>query len=371
MITPDLVRKLAGFTGSGHPVVTVYLDVDGRRWPRLKECEARLERLVRKAAERAERAGVGPGALGDLRRIEAYVKAGIDRHRTRGLAIFASGPSLWEVLALPVRVRDQVVVNDHAAIGQLEAAVENHARLGALLVDRQRARVFVYELGDLVAQSELFEALPRHDDDAGGADRRHDRSHVEALARQHLKHAAAAAFDVYKTMPFDRFVLGAPDDVVTELEGLLHRYLSERIVGRINVAPNAPEADVRAALADAEHRAERAEEAALVERVRHGAASGRGAVAGLDAVLDALCDGRVAVLVVSDGFETEGWRCGPCARLARKGRRCPACGADMELVDDLVERAVEAALLGGARVEVVIDCADLDVVGRVGALLRY
>ena len=43
----------------------------------------------------------------------------------------------------------------------------------------------------------------------------------------------------------------------------------------------------------------------------------------------------------------------------------------MELVDDVVEEAIEAALAQSCRVEVCRDNADLDVLGRVGALLRF
>jgi hypothetical protein len=42
----------------------------------------------------------------------------------------------------------------------------------------------------------------------------------------------------------------------------------------------------------------------------------------------------------------------------------------MERVDDVVEAAVHEALAQGCRVEVCQN-ADLDVAGRIGALLRY
>ncbi|HEX2850923.1 MAG TPA: hypothetical protein VHN98_10235 [Acidimicrobiales bacterium] len=367
-ITEETIRTLASFRGAGRPVVSVYLDVDGRRWPRFQECESRLERMVKEAIERA---GASSPAADDLRRIDAHVKHGIDRKRTRGVAIFASGAELWEVMPLPVRVRDQLVVNDHAHVAQLEGAVENHARFGVLLADRQRARMFVFEMGDLTEKSEMFEALPRHDDDAGGADRRHDKAHVEAAAHQHLKRAAQVAFEMHKVKPLERLAIGAPDDILHELEGLLHRYLRERTVGRIAVAPNAPEAEVRDAAVEAEHQAERADDAALVDKVRAGAGAGKGAVAGVDDVLRALGERRIATLVVSDGYQTPGWRCDACGRLATKGRKCPDCQAHMTLLDDVVEQAIEDALLGGSRVNVVVDNADLDVLGRIGALLRF
>ena len=53
------------------------------------------------------------------------------------------------------------------------------------------------------------------------------------------------------------------------------------------------------------------------------------------------------------------------------GRRCKRCGTEMAEVDDLVEESVEAALAQSCQVEICVGNADLDVLGRIGALLRY
>jgi hypothetical protein len=43
----------------------------------------------------------------------------------------------------------------------------------------------------------------------------------------------------------------------------------------------------------------------------------------------------------------------------------------MDHVDDIIEEAVEQALLQSCHVEVCVGNADLDVAGRIGALLRF
>ena len=43
----------------------------------------------------------------------------------------------------------------------------------------------------------------------------------------------------------------------------------------------------------------------------------------------------------------------------------------MTKVDDVVEEAIEEALAQDCRVEVCVGNADLDVLGRIGALLRF
>ena len=111
-------------------------------------------------------------------------------------------------------------------------------------------------------------------------------------------------------------------------------------------------------------------EAAFVARLRERVGAGTKAVAGLAPTLAALNERRVGDLVLSDGYAEAGWRCA-CGALAARGPQCPIDGEEMEHVDDIVEDAVDVALTQGCHVEICVGNADLDVLGRIGALLRY
>jgi peptide subunit release factor 1 (eRF1) len=140
----------------------------------------------------------------------------------------------------------------------------------------------------------------------------------------------------------------------------------------LSVPVNATEAQVRDEALRVEEQVERQKKAALVQRLRDLAGHPGGlAVTGLASTLQALAERRVDVLVVSEGYEVPGWRCHGCGYLAAKGRTCPVCQSEMELVDDVVEQAVEDALNQSCKVTVCVGNADLDVLGRVGALLRF
>lgn len=371
LISEDLIRRLASVKSQDSPVVSLYLDVDGRRYPRYEDCELRADRMVKRAAARN---GVNGHVMApeDVGRIGAQLKRGVDRSRTRGLAIFScASAGLWECVQLPMAVRDQLVVNKTPHVRQLELMVDESTRFGLLIADKQRARMFVFELGVLVDKSELFDALPRGDDTMGDRDRGHQRHTFEAAAHQHLRRAAHVAFEVFKQRPFDHLIIGAPDEIARELEHDLHTYLRERIAARVSVPTNASEAVLRQAALEVEAGVERRLRAELVDKIREQSGAGSGAVAGLEKTLGALTERRVDTLVVSDGFETEGWRCPSCGNLATRGRRCAVCDREMELVDDVVEEAIEEAVNQHCRIVVAADNPDLDVMGRIGGLLRF
>jgi peptide chain release factor subunit 1 len=369
-LTQDVVRSLAGVKTQQAPVVSLYLDVDGRRFVRPRDYEVHLDHLLKEAAGHTN--GHKPAAT-DLQRIEAHVKGGIDRSRTRGLAIFScTALDLWKVFELPVPVRNQLVVNATPHVRQLETVLDEYERFGVLLADKQRARVFVFELGELVDKSELFDQLPRHEDDKGDWDRDHVRDHSMAAAHKHLKRSAEVAFHVLQEQGLDHLIIGAPEEITRELERVMHPYLRERIAARLAVPVNASDATIRAAAFHVEEQVERAKKAALVERLRTASSTrdGNGAV-GLDNVLNALVERRVSTLVVSEGYEAPGWRCRDCGTMATKGRTCRVCGSQMAYVDDIVEEAVEEALAQSCKVCCCVGNADLDVMGRIGAILRF
>lgn len=369
VVTEAAVRELAGFDGEGVPVTTCYLDVDGRRYARHAEYEQQLDRLLRAARGKAN----GTASVHrDLKRIEDFVKGGLDRSRMRGLAIFScSDHDLWRVVAVPKPFRNQLVVNNVPAVGQLEAALEESVRFGVLLVDKQRARMFVFEMDELVEQSERFDELPRDYDQRGERDQGDISHHMDALTDQHVKRAAGVAFAVYQDHRFEHLCVGAPDELCHSVESVLHPYLKQRLCGRIAVAPSASLEAIRSAVLTIEAREERAKEAALIDRLRAEVGAGRRGVAGLDATLTALGEQRVDLLLVSAGYSEEGWRCPTSGRLARVGPKSPVTGEPMDRLADVVEEAVDETLAQSGKVEMCVDNADLDVLGRIGALLRY
>ena len=367
-LTKDVVRALAATKGRAGPIVTLYLDVDGRRYVRPKDYEAELDRLLRGAMDHPQAEAAAP----DLDRVSTYVRSGFDRSHTRGLAIVSGkADDLWEVFELPVPVRSQLVINATPHVRKLEAVVDNHERFALLLADRQHARLFLFDMGELIDRTEVFDQLPRHEDDKGDWDKDHVRDHAAEVAHHHLKRAAASAFEVFQGAGFDHLILGGPEELLNDLERELHSYLRERVVARVKLAINASEATIRDVALDAGRQIERQREAASVAKLRDAIGSNNGGVAGLQVVLDALGERRVDMLLVSEGFEREGWRCDGCSHLAAVGSACSVCGGKMVLVDDIVEEAIEAALGQSCRVEIVVDNADLDVLGQIGALLRY
>lgn len=367
------MKELATFDAGRAPVTSLYVDVDGRRYVRSADLERHLDDLLRSARQQAAALDRDAQASveADSERIRTHLRNHLDRSRTRGVAVFASAAAgLWRVVELPYATRDRVVVNSSPYLRELERLREHALRLAVVLADRQHTRCFVFHHGELVERAEIDDPLPRHDDDGGDLTRDQVAGQAAAAAHRHLRRSAGTVFKLLRETGFDHLIVSAPDEIAAALERELHPYVRDRLGPRLSVPLGAPDEDIRRAVAAVEEELDRARGAALVAQLRDALGAGRGAVAGLADTLGAVVARRVGTLLVSEGYEAPGWRCPSCGFVGIRGRSCPVCEANMTALDDVVEAAVEEAVAQSCRAYTVVD-ADLDVMGRIGALLRY
>jgi peptide chain release factor subunit 1 len=128
---------------------------------------------------------------------------------------------------------------------------------------------------------------------------------------------------------------------------------------------------VRRAVAEPLEEDERRRERAALDRLGEGLGGANRAEAGLDAVLGALNERRVGVLLYEDGFAAPGVSCPSCGWLGVDTPSCPLDGTATDRRDNIVEEAVEAAVLQAAEPVAVRHHDDLRPHGSIAAMLRF
>ena len=202
MASPDraLVRGLASWDPGGAPVTTLYLDTDGRRYPRRSEYLTRADDLLRSAKDRARRFD-RPGfdsACRDVARIRTYLRDEFDRRGTRGVAVFSSSSAgLWNAVPLPQPVRDRASLGPRPDVVPLEALVELAETSCVAIVDREKARTLVTTLGEIEEVTDILDEVPGQHDQGGWAQRRLQR-HIEDHVLRHVKRVADSLFRLHQ-----------------------------------------------------------------------------------------------------------------------------------------------------------------------------
>jgi peptide chain release factor subunit 1 len=369
----SLLRRLAEWDGAGAPITSLSLSVDGRTYPRKTDVEVRADELIRRA--RSVAAAMGRDAARSVERdtdaMSDFVRNDFERGGTRGLAMFSSYEAgLWDVALVPRPLMHRAVVGPDADLLPLEVVLETYRPSCLALVDYEKARLFVVEMGRIEEVTGITDDVPGRHDQGGRAQMRMQR-HVDDHRSRHLRHVAERLFALWRRRRFEHLVLAGPAEAHRELEGELHDYLRQRIRGHAVLPLSATTRRVLDKVLEVEERVERESERDVLERLEAAVGAGNGGVVGLDPTLEALANDRVGELVVSHRLSATGARCPACGRLMTRGSRCPACGARTERIPDVVEAAVAEAFRTGARVETIVNDDPRPSFDGVGALLRF
>jgi peptide chain release factor subunit 1 len=371
---PQALRRLAEMRLDRPLVLSVYLDLDPSRFAtppaRATEVRSLLDEADRRLRELDDLSHTDRTALeASLGRVRERLNRNLDADGAHGLALFAcESEDLLETFKLPRSVPPRVAIDNSPLIGPL-AGLARRERWCVLLVNKQAARVFRGSPDGLREVESVHDEVHGRHDQGGMSQARYQRS-IEKDVSDHLKSSAERLLRHYERQPFERLLVGGPRAVVAELEGKLHRYLGERLAGRIDidVETGGPDQVLEAAGEQLEQLEERREEE-LIGRLREASR----ATARLENVLPPLNERRVEVLLVGDGFSAPGTLCPRCGWLGPQGQsRCPADGTALQMRDDIAEPAAELALQQSAEVLPLTRRADeLRELGGIGALLRF
>jgi peptide chain release factor subunit 1 len=374
-LTRGRLRRLADVHPDHGRVLSVFMNLDPSELPTPAARSSAVTSVLTEAARRVDQEdGLEPderrALRTDLDRVREVLTGDVASNGTRAIAVFACQPAdLLEVVALRHPLESRVVLDDTPYVEPLVHAGAAE-RWCVLLANRRVARLFVGGGDELEETDRIEDDVHRRHDQGGWSQANYQRS-IDKEVEDHLAHTAEVAFELYKRRGFDRMLVGAPDELVAELEAKLHPYLRERLSGRISC-------DVEHSGLDAVRRCagERIEEHARdrervqLDRLAQGVGSGDRGAAGLAAVLAAVNEARVEVLLVARGLSAAGV-CEPATGLLYARVEDVPDGATATPVVDIVEKAIEKAIEQSADVMGIRHHDDLGPLGGIGAILRY
>ena len=370
----DALRRLAEIRLDKPTVVSLYLDLDPSQFAAARARASEVRSVIDEAGRRVrELGGLEHQERIDLERsverAREFLEGDLDAGGAHGVAVFASETAgLFEAVTLPRPVRTRVAVDRTPVVGPL-AGLARLERWCVVLVSRRDARIF-RGASEALAEREALRDEVHGQHDQGGLSQARYQRHVEKEKDDHLKRAGEVLLRHFEREPFERLVVGGPNEVAADFEGKLHPYLAERLAGRVDV-------DVETATADEVLRAaspllDQVEDDREREALERLGEPSRGAEGLLD-VLEALTERRVEVLLLAAGYEAAGTLCPQCGWLGPEGpRRCPADDTALVPCDDAVEPAIELALQQSAEVlPFRRRDGELRERGGIGALLRF
>ncbi len=375
-LSRDQVESLSRFRSDKFLTTSFFLDTDKHRLSK-KEILVSAKNLLTEARARLDGLDIAKEKktllCKDLDAIQDYCAKDV-ASSSAGLAVYAcSGAGFWEVLSLPEAPRSRVVFDNNPFVRPLSLILDEFHKLIVFLVDRREAKWYEVFMGEIRLLDQMKTDVPKKV--KGGGEREEARRmerHVEAAVHDHYKKAAQKTFDLFKKNGFHGFVMGCPDNLVSEIEPVLHPYVRERLKGWLRAKPaDAPDAVLKEVQA-LERAIKATEEESIVKKLAGELEKGGRALSGLKKSLRALNQGEVQTLVVSRFFAAPGKYCPRCDLLYTEDElKCPSCERKTDPVVDVVDEAIEAAMKRDGAVKHISPPSKLEHYGSIGALLRY
>src|SRR3954470_22782630 len=137
-LSPDTLRRLAELRPDDGKVVSIYLNLDPTEFASGAARSTAINSVLDQAGRAAREED--PAVRADVERVRDVFK-GLDFQGAHGMAVFAAGGDMLEVIKLPRPVDNAVVIDASPYIEPL-VEVQSEARYGVVLVNRQTARIF-------------------------------------------------------------------------------------------------------------------------------------------------------------------------------------------------------------------------------------
>ena len=205
----SLIDRLADFPPGTGPFVSVYIDARPDHVGRDKYRVFVRTELKARAATYQERSPERRSIDADVERILAWLEK-MARPQANGIVLFASAQAdLFEAVQLEVPIeQSEVFVGSAPHLYPLAAVLDRYRRHAAVVLDTHSARIFVFGLGEVVAQQAIeSEEIPKSD--AGGWSQARYQRHVEEFQRHHVKDVVDTLQRIVRDEGVDRVVVAA------------------------------------------------------------------------------------------------------------------------------------------------------------------
>jgi len=366
------LEMLAALEPSPFPVLSLYL----RLAPNQNGREDYHQFLRKVFSERAkalpEQSSDRESFDKDVTRIQAHLE-NKDGITGQALAIFASsGSDLFESIALEAPIGEHsLFISSVPHLYPLARLIENYPRYAAVILDTNKARIFVF--GAAAEREEKIVGEKTRRTSKGGWSQARYQRRADNFHMHHIKEVVDTLDKIVREEEIQHVVVAGADVAMPILREHLPKELADKIV-EIDPHEDGEDGSFVARTVAALREKDAETDVEKVQELMDAWRSGGLGVAGPEATLSAFQLGQVDELIITGSPETlksvqalpEDAAPGD-VQVSTSNPTGSTDEARLKLSDELVTRAQQTA----ARIRFIEDAALLADVGGVGALLRF
>ena len=238
MIQPSMIEKLKTYNSPLSLVLSVYLGNDTVQAPSVEYLLTQFHSLLHGILTKEERVIFE----NDIKHIEEYLSDYVPS--ARSLVFFSAGQKLWEIVSLEFPLPMSLSVNSYPNIKPLVQSLQKYSKYLVLLVDREKARMFTVEQGEIVDYSNFTGYVPQKIKATGrdGVISQSDTNfrHNEVLLKRHIDRAVQAVVAFTEANDIHFVILGGHSEIFKKVAKSLPKDLRVKIAGSFVTEVNLP-----------------------------------------------------------------------------------------------------------------------------------
>jgi peptide subunit release factor 1 (eRF1) len=370
----ERLQFLAAAEPSPFPVVSLYLNLmpadNGRENYESFVRKAFTDRVKGMPADSPERNSFEQ----DHERIRHYLSDEVQRS-SGGVAIFAcAGSNLFEAIEIEAPIEQHwLFVGSVPHLYPLARILDSNPRYAAVLLDTNKAQIFVFGLGTAERAEQVSNPKTRRTSKGGWSQARYQRR-TDNAHHHHIKEVVETLDRLVQGEGLQHVVIAGDEGALNLLRAELPKALSDRVIDAATWDRTAAQADILKSSLEALRDKDAETDIEKVDELLNAWRSGGLGVAGPESTLSALQLGQVDELIITAIPDT----LKPIQRLPDDAAPGPVIAETsapegaaeenrLKLSDELVTRAQQT----GAKIRFIENPDLLADIGGVGALLRF
>ncbi len=297
----------------------------------------------------------------------------------KGLILFSNqSANYFKTFQLGLPVPTRIYTGENPVLRPLVSLLDYFSNWGIVLVDKQGARLFSFNLGELEeAEPVVGEEIKHFKHGAGGAlfgrkSSLEPSGKVDSTIDRNIKDSVDRAIALFTRKQIRRIMVGGTDENISRFKNYLPKAWQSLLVSVFSMDMTANAADIIHQATLEAYIFQTKINQTLVEQAITQAAKGSNGVTGLIDTLNAIHEGRVRTVLVLQDFDQAGYRCLGCGFLTVQIlEKCPFCSNNFKEIDNTVEMAVQETLKKNAEAKVMPENKTLEDAGQIAAILRY
>ncbi len=307
--------------------------------------------------------------LENFNRAIEIIEESIENNRKQeSLIIFASHVrDFFEIYYSSKDVENLLVVDTSPYIRPAIEILENYRKIGLILMNTNRVKMFVLYQEKLIPRKKLSEDILNRHKKGGWSQARFQRIRKEEI-KSFMKEVIESCNSIFHNV--DSIVLAGPGNGKKIFLDMAPSNLKEKIVDVVDLDFDEDEKELIRILNKIEEREEEAEEGILIEKIRKEILRDGLAVYGVKEVLNEVMKGKVDIIMVEKGLRIKGWICERCQAVGIGSKKlCPNCKEEVSEVD-VIEEILEFCERFNTRI-VFVEKSEAEDLGGIAGLLRY